>query len=50
MEVKVLEEVLEPQEEEEEMNPVVLVEMKDQIRMKVMTLKKKMKVVLLQLE
>ena len=49
MEVKVLEEVLEPQEEEEEMNPVTLVEMKDQIRMKVpIPKRKKMKVVLLQ--
>ena len=50
MEVKVLEEVLEPQEEEEEMNPAILVEMKDQIEMKVPTPKrKKMKVVSLQL-
>ena len=49
MEVKVLEEVLEPQEEEEEMNPVTLVEMKDQIGMKVLTpRRKKMKVVLIQ--
>ena len=49
MEVKVLEEVLEPQEEEEEMNPATLEEMKDQIRMKVpIPKRKKMKVVSLQ--
>ena len=45
-------EVLEPQEEEEEeMNQVTLVEMKDQIGMKVPTpMRKKMKVVLIQQE
>ena len=43
--------VLEPQEEEEEMNQVILVETKDQIGMKVLTpMKKKMKVVLIQQE
>ena len=52
MEVKVLEEMLEPQEEEEEeMNQVTLVEMKDKIRMKVLTpMRKKIKVVLIQQE
>ena len=51
MEVKELEEVLEPPEEEEEMNPTILVGMKDQIGMKEPTPKrKKMKVVSLQLE
>ena len=50
MEVKLLEEVLEPQEEEEKRNPAILVETKDQIWMKMPTPKKKMKVVSLQLE
>ena len=39
LEARVPEGVPELQEEEEEMNPVILVEMKDQIGMKVQTLK-----------
>ena len=53
MEVKVLEAVLDPQEEEEEgMVPVIPVEMKDLVEMETMTLmrKKKMEVVSIQPE
>ena len=50
LEAMVQEEVSELQEEEEEMNPVIPVEMKDQIRAKVQIPKKKMIVVSLQLD